>query len=401
MGEGATPARDLLQGEPWTGWAQCLWGVAVGSVIAWWFVADRVTAVTAIELGGFSLVVVVLLSLLHSLCQASVGALVGYRVFSVHLGTGKVLVRRWAGSTEVSIREENPFFFSTFAYPASMRVDRVDEICFLLAGPVVEVAVSVCAILFLDGRLGQIAALTSACVAIAHLMVYPSQVESSEPTSEGTLVVRRARETDEDRLERLKRYAAIESATRASRGDLEGFVEWARKALENDPEDVRIRWMFVIGLIETEAFAEAREQARIVLTSSTNDNERAQMLNSLAWADLMLGDPAHLHEADSASAEAFRMTHETHIAGTRAYVLIEMGAVEEGMQLMQDSRALSDPKVSNKNRAITAAILAIGASRLGDDAAATSYLQRAAELGPDAIVFPRAEAEIAQRSRSS
>ena len=128
-------------------------------------------------------------------------------------------------------------------------------------------------------------------------------------------------------------------------------------------------------------------------TLDLDDDHRVLHLNNLAWSDLMLGDPALLPEADRASAEAYAVQPWRHaIRGTRGAVLVELGHLAEGIELLRSSELRSHRP---RNRAQTDAYLAIAHARDGNLWDARRRLASARDATPTNPLVLRAAAEVA------
>jgi hypothetical protein len=102
------------------------------------------------------------------------------------------------------------------------------------------------------------------------------------------------------------------------------------------------------------------------------------VLNNLAYADLIIGDPELLAEADEASTRALGGREAGAFLDTRAWALIETGQVSAGARLAH--RALNDS--TGRGRAHTQCVLALAAARSGEADRARTFLAAAAGVLP-------------------
>jgi tetratricopeptide (TPR) repeat protein len=114
---------------------------------------------------------------------------------------------------------------------------------------------------------------------------------------------------------------------------------------------------------------------------------RPHVLDTIAWANLMRGDPGLLEETDQFSKEAYEaVPWSSYFAGTRGAVLVDLGQTEAGMELLRT--ALKKNKDAY-NKAANACYLALGEAKLGNADAARKHLEMARELDAKCPVLER------------
>jgi hypothetical protein len=116
------------------------------------------------------------------------------------------------------------------------------------------------------------------------------------------------------------------------------------------------------------------------------------ILNNIAWTDVMIGDPNLLAEADQFSNRALvGLGTIPAVRVTRGAVLIMTNKAGEGVQLIQT--AYPEVETPKENKALTAAILSIGYSKLGKLPEAEQWRQTAASLDPLCPLLNRTKEE--------
>ena len=126
---------------------------------------------------------------------------------------------------------------------------------------------------------------------------------------------------------------------------------------------------------------------------------RNTVLNNIAWADIMLDDPALLDEADRYSAETITKNRRyPYYKGTRGAVLVSMGKYEDGIRLLSEAYRRHTAKAA---RGSVAYFAAIGEARRGNRNEAENWLKTAVQNSPDDCLRQRVEAEIGSLEHGS
>jgi tetratricopeptide (TPR) repeat protein len=184
-------------------------------------------------------------------------------------------------------------------------------------------------------------------------------------------------------------------------GDLERAHALIAPALESGELKGKERTLATAVLINLGRTEEGIALARRYLADGGTPDERAMLMNNLAWA---LADPARgkltpatLGEADELSASAMDVLPMANaVRGTRGAVLVEKGAYREAIELLADKRFRLEPR---RTRAAVKAALALALAGLGDTAAAAKALQEAADLDPRSPHVRLAQARLAGADR--
>jgi tetratricopeptide (TPR) repeat protein len=188
-------------------------------------------------------------------------------------------------------------------------------------------------------------------------------------------------------------YFAWEALDRIQQKEYPDAIDWARRGLGEYPGDNSIRSVLGLAQLGAEDFPAARETLVECLAACGEDlQQRALSLNNVAWCDLFLDAPLWLDEAESYSAEAFRIAPWlAPIRGTRGMVLVECGELDEGIDLLK--KALAGNRDA-RSRATNACCLAIAFARKRELDESRRHLAKARKLDANCSLIARAEKEL-------
>lgn len=149
------------------------------------------------------------------------------------------------------------------------------------------------------------------------------------------------------------------------------------------PDDVPLRRIEVLALVNGGRHAEARAAALALLDGDVDDGTRAEADNMLAWVDALSGEhPAEMRRhLDRALAV---LPDEPALAGTAALVAAREGRFADG--LAECDRAESGLTVAWQRATVTATRAYI-AYRQGDRALAERHATEARALDPECVVL--------------
>jgi Flp pilus assembly protein TadD len=167
---------------------------------------------------------------------------------------------------------------------------------------------------------------------------------------------------------------------------------WFDKAAALYPDNPHVRNGLATRLLGEGKAAEARACFVELLKDETaKPLVRAVYMNNIAYADLLLDDPALLAEADRYSQEAMTwMANSAPVKGTRGAVLIQLGRLDEALPLLLAGYA----QQAAWSRAESACWLAILNARKQNRSDAENYLAQARSLNPKCVLLARAEREL-------
>jgi predicted Zn-dependent protease len=222
--------------------------------------------------------------------------------------------------------------------------------------------------------------------------------------SDGGLLVATLTASPAELEEEQAGFYAVRAQVLAEGGDRHAAHDVVLGALREHPTSQSLRGWHGHELVLSGRYDDAADVFR-TLADAASDGEvpmpphiRALYLNNLAWSDLMTEDERLLPEAEDASSRAIEvLPAHPAVMGTRAFALICGGNLREGTQLGEKVFA----KHRNaKDRATTAAVVAIGRAmdwRIPD---AERWLATARGLDADCALLERASQELERRKAS-
>ncbi len=337
----------------------------------------------------------------HFLCAG----LLGVRVFRVVVGVGPTVSKWKLGNTVFEVKSLllSGFVFCNYS---DLTWLRLKHWLVVLGGPAVQVAALVLVVVLWQIRrsfggsmpysLGFACAWTLANVSILAGTLWPRRWSVGEfrnvPSDGLALLTTPFLNLQERRA--WHAYYFAQEASAASEDHRESDAQnWCEQGLNLYPADPTLLAVLATTQIRLGDFHSARRHLSMLLVRQDLDpTARLVILNNLAWADLMLGSPDLLSEADAFSAEAWTaLPWMPGLCGTRGAVLVERGELDEGIRLL---RTALEKNKDPYNRAVNACFLALGEARRGDDAAAQRYLETAGKVDPSCPVLPRIRAKV-------
>jgi tetratricopeptide (TPR) repeat protein len=167
----------------------------------------------------------------------------------------------------------------------------------------------------------------------------------------------------------------------------------AEAALAIEPDEFLARFVLGLAQLARGRFAEGRRlQAELLAIPGLDPAQRRLLLNNIAWADYLIGDPWLRDEADRYSTEAYSGDpDQPAYQGTRGAVLVWLGRIDEGLELLRQAH-VGNPKA--RSRALNACCIAEAEAQRGDLDTATKALEEARGLDPSCLLIDRATAAI-------
>jgi Flp pilus assembly protein TadD len=180
--------------------------------------------------------------------------------------------------------------------------------------------------------------------------------------------------------------------------DFQGAIDWCNQGLALYPRDFHLLNLSGSLCLHGHNYKRAREIFLQLLPSEAKPgSKRYVILNNIAYADALTGDPELLPEADAYSKEAYSGAPWTaYIIGTRGTVLVELGQFQEGIKLLHES---IEKHKEARSKALNACHLAIAYARMGDDEQADKYLKLARQFDVQCVLLERTENELNSPSR--
>jgi tetratricopeptide (TPR) repeat protein len=334
----------------------------------------------------------------HELAHAAAGKALGIRVFKVIIGNGRILFsRRWAGiGWEWHMW---PFGGGTLmASPPHQAGSRARFFGAVLAGPAMHVLLIAAAVmlqvflLILQGWFGVRAMdllhwaslffFINLILLINNLWPAKSGSAAGQLGTDGWQLLHLLLQKPEEVENRDVAYYWLESMDASERNDELEALRWIDQGLAGKPEQIGLRGLRGNVLLKLKRFTEAREVYQHLLFSKEAGEPYFKYLtyNNIAYADILMRDPALLPEADRYSDEALKQIGwSSAVIGTRGAVLVEMGRLEEGIRLLKE--ALEKSKEGG-GKASNAYHLAVAERKRGNESESHRYLQLTRKYNP-------------------
>ncbi len=333
-----------------------LFTVAAGILFS---VLDRQTTAGPLFLNLALLQVFLFLStVLHEIGHILGAGIAGLRVFGIEIGHGRTLAEfRFAG-----LRWQfRAFPFGGFAHasPRSSDLGRLRLSVFILGGPVINallVVVSVGAFSeqeHLHGLLTEgLAPATMLFFANATLLVYslwPHKTWTSygELPNDGRLLWLTWKQSGEEtKGQPVYWYYREAEECRLQRAYRDAH-RWIDDGLKLYPENFILESERALVLLDEGRYRESvRGYVILIARYKAFPEVFAALLNNVACAAVMSGEPALLKTADFASRKALELIPWIpHFKGTRGAVLVKLGGYDEGLRLLHEAFALHKERV--------------------------------------------------------
>ena len=304
----------------------------------------------------------------HELGHAITARLLGMKLYSVDLGVGKPMVSLRLFGTTWNIRR-----IPTYGQVTTARTDAYSPVRSFLtiaAGPIANLLILLLLVLigperltiFADGDAGLLLGfdlfLANALVLFSSLFPSKGNSPQGRTATDGMKLLNIIRSaSDPDEAERAYWYHVGTAEYRG--GNYEAARNCYERILEIDRYDPHAK----LGLASMHLLlgnpATAREfYLELLERPKLSAEDRASLLNEIAFADLLTGDNALLDEADRFSEEALRFSPQEGIFnGTRGGVLMLRGEIEVGLLFL---RKAVDLTVRPQDRGIDLLFIAYG-----------------------------------------
>lgn len=394
-GETATRQHHVSTSQGRRGWlfAQLLVALALIAGVGGLLQPRFVAILTALLAGLY--VSQMLACAFHELAHAAVAYVVGFRVERIAIGR----YAAWKGvflgiPFELGLA---PFDGVVVAVPRSCAALRTRWTAVSAAGPLANAGLALVALPFVFGAnsilvlaLTQLFVVTNLFAMVISLAPQRVELRDSGQWSDGTTILV-CLFGSAPLVDRLALLALVERSRACfTRGDYAGACADAERLYAAYPSHAAAVLLAPLR-VQAGDFQGAAELCRSRLgRADLEESHRRDMLNCLAYADLLSGQPELLVEADRCSAEAYSgASSDVHIVETRASTLVALGRVVEGIALLQ---WVLEQELDDRNRASAECSLAIGLAQLGDVDGARSALESARIKGPHLVLLARAEA---------
>jgi Tfp pilus assembly protein PilF len=228
------------------------------------------------------------------------------------------------------------------------------------------------------------------------LAAWPMRVAASggELRTDGWLLLTLPFHSAEMRADLRASYSTAMASEHRRAGRHAEALCWFERAITEAPDSYSATLNHAVGLQGLHRHDEARAAYLALLPRKPPlPFHHFLLLNNIAWADMMLARPELLEEANEYSQAALKAHPKcAPFQGTRGYVLLRLGRVDQGMALLRQAYVTnSDPK----SRANNACCQAIGHTMQGQHDEAQSLLAEARSLDASCELLATAEMEMA------
>jgi tetratricopeptide (TPR) repeat protein len=338
-------------------------------------------------------------TIFHELGHAVAGRLVGFRVFVIEIGTGRVACEFLLGGLRWRIRSI-VFGGLTYAFPCNANFYRLKAFALVLGGPVTNAILLFISIKFLSldqffestafkGFVPMVLlALCNLTLLIFSLWPYTTNSAAGKIPNDGLLLLKMAQITNtqiEGILSYRYHYEADECRLQK---DLTGARKWIDEGLRNFPDNLWLKMSSAgIAVLQRKYSESIRAYALMVGRHKKHQNLDSLLLNNIAYNYLLMGKPELLPKADKCSDMALKQSPWiVYYKGTRGSVLIELGKYDEGLKLLHDAMRNHPEKYG---QALNACYIGIAEARRGNPVESRNYFSIARKLDPDCVLLER------------
>lgn len=344
------------------------------------------------------LLVSIPLTVLHEISHALTAHALGFRVFAIHLGVGKVLFSRRFFGINWTVHLI-PASAVTLVSGPEMHNYRARDFLIHAAGPLFHAILNALllwtnAIFGVSGLWYEVVLWTNLTLLVFNLLPYKTQVAVGSAGTDGWGMLNVPRLTPEELRTRYASHYILETVNAAENADMQAARAFAEKGVALYPDNPNVLNALGYAYVNSKQFLESRQIFVQTLNSTENlpMSTKAMLLNNVAFANLMLDDPALLPEADNYSEQAYQLlSWEPSIAGTRGATLVALGRPEEGLELLQGALKKNPDK---RGKALDACLIAWGEWTRGDLEKSESYLALARQMDPECILLERVQDKI-------
>lgn len=348
------------------------------------------------------LLVSIPLIVLHELAHAVVAQALGFRVFGIHLGLGKVLFSRRIAGIAWTIHMI-PSSGATLVAGPEMNNYKTRIFLIHLAGSLFHALLNaillwVNRVFDVTGLWYQITLWTNVFLLLTNLFPHKAQVAVGSTGTDGWAMLNAPRLTSKDLQARYASYYILETVRAVESGDMEAARAFAEKGVAFYADDANMRNTLGYVYVNSGEYLKSRQVflETLAAVEELPSATKAILMNNIAFANLMLEDLSLLPEADDFSSQAYEMlSWEPSITGTRGSVLVALGQHQQGIALLE---AALHKQPDKRNKALDACLLAWAEWKRGDAGKAESYLALARQLDSGCILHNYVQDKIHRKA---
>jgi tetratricopeptide (TPR) repeat protein len=343
----------------------------------------------------------VLAAIPHELGHGLAGRWMGMRVYDLIIGAGRTIFeKRFLGFRW----QFKVLPFGGLAVGAHRTRDRLRlrQFVFVLAGPAVNFALAAAALPWSSAHdpltlfhwrngLNPANHLLLANLICVIYSLWPHHVRTTLGAlpSDGLLLWQTIRMKGAEADVFLPAFFALEGIEHRRLKDYAAAQIWFENGLREFPQNLALLTLAGINLIDLKRFEEARSRCLQSLDLPGLDaGARFLTLNNVAYVDALIGGDQLLAEADEYSKQALEnLPWLPPVIGTRGTVLVALGQIEAGLELLRRSMEASDDP---HGKALNACHIAMAERKRGDTEASRRYFETARVLDPDCVLLEEA-----------
>jgi len=405
-GRSYCPVCNQRRMAKWARWSML--AIPLGMLCSWRLTSSRLVPNSQLGWAGVNfywyIVFGFMVVLPHELGHALSARLLGCRIFQVSVGIGPLLGKvPFLGGT--LLLHGYPHGGHTIALDNREKGFRMRAWIHVACGPLVNGLLMLAAVPYLTRpvHLKSLCqgwepaldfAIANAVLLISNLIPRKTTLKMGPGKTDGLHLLTIPFMKRKDLLNWLSVYYLAPASVEMSANRVDEAIRILREGRSAYPDALLIRHDLAVALLRQDKTEEARQEF-LALSASADLQPQVRLLclNNIAAANIILGRPELIEEADRCSEEAMSsLGWHPSIQGTRGSVLVERGRLDEGIAL---ARASMERHEDAKARSWSACTLALAFRRKGVEAEARKYLELAEKGGADGPRMQRIRALFA------
>ncbi len=334
----------------------------------------------------------------HELGHAIAAKILGANVLAVIIGHGKTLFELRLPGQTVTFRL-TPLGGFTLSAQRDKSWFRLKRFLIILAGPLANLVVAIAFLLLPSGGLFnldfdrgfaplRLFILANLITAVVNLWPTTAHTALGKVRSDGLALLQTSSISQKSMDRSHALYFVGKAVVCGNKKDYSSAQAWLQKGLDRYPENAKLLLHASVNLLHMQQYAAARDHSlKLLSRKDLTPTARYVVLNNIAYADILFGDAALLNEANRYSQDAIaNLPWQASIRGTRGSVLVELGRIDEGIQLLRDAMKNAETRQS---KAQNSCWIAIAEAKRGNMAESKKYLETARRLDPHCSLMER------------
>lgn len=338
-------------------------------------------------------------TIIHEFGHVLAGRSVGFRIFAVEIGWGRVVAEFFLWKMRMRFRS---ILFGGFVrgVPKEIRHYRLRESIFIMGGPLANALLIWLGfeLLWIDEVFEsglfqgfipvRMLMLSNAVMLIYSLFPHEMNTQHGKSGNDMLLLWRTWRQPETQFRELPTFYHIYESEYLQSQKQFDKAKECIEAGLESFRGCYYLELAEANNLLASKRYSDARRAYVLLLGRyGKHADIRSLLFNSIAWTNLMSGDLSLLPEADACSRLALEQMREmSYFKGTRGSILVELGQFEEGLRLLYEA-VKSHPERSGQAQDVCC--IGIAERKRGNLQKSRAYFKIARSLDPKCDLLNR------------